>query len=37
VGMLKQGDEVEQEIRETALVSAVPVWVSTSGPSLVQR
>lgn len=35
VGSLKQGDEVEQEIRETALVSAVPVWVSTSGPSLV--
>ncbi|RSH88769.1 hypothetical protein EHS25_002997 [Saitozyma podzolica] len=27
VGMLKQGDEVEQEIRETALVSAVPVWL----------
>lgn len=28
VSGLKEGDEVEQELRETALLSAVPVWVS---------
>lgn len=31
---LKEGEEVEQELKETALLSAVPVWVSYAPSTL---
>lgn len=32
IGVLKEGDEVERELKETDLLAAVPVWVSVEGP-----